>query len=95
MAWQLPPSSLFLAAGQAVQLSITFGDAWVGPQFFTAKEDQQSGGDPEAIKILVIQWQGTAKIPAGFNPPKWQYYYGIANNNNSDIWFHIEGGAVT
>ena len=95
MAFSTPQSGLFLAAGQANQFSISFGTNWPGPQFFTAREDRHSGGNPAAQKILLLQWQGTGLTPRGLGPPEVDLFCGVANNNDSDIWFHFEGGGVT
>jgi hypothetical protein len=93
MAWSTAPSSFFLAAGQANQISFSFGDAWAGPQYATVRLDFQQGGTSGDPKILVVQWQGTATEPAGLGGGSKLYYVlGVNNASDSNIWFHLEGG---
>jgi hypothetical protein len=94
MPWSTAPSSLFLAAGQANQIAFGFADVWAGPQYATAKLDRAEGGTAGGLKILVVQWQGTAtdgNVALGL-PPKSYYLLGVNNTSDSNIWFHLEGG---
>src|SRR6202011_551320 len=70
MPWSTAPSSLFLAAGQANQIAFGFADVWAGPQYATAKLDHAEGGTSGGLKILVVQWQGTATESAFGLPSK-------------------------
>jgi hypothetical protein len=94
MPWSTAPSSLFLAAGQANQIAFGFADVWAGPQYATAKLDHAEGGTSGGLKILVVQWQGTATESAFGLPSKSKSYYllGVNNASDSNIWFHLEGG---
>jgi hypothetical protein len=94
MPWSTAPSSLYLAAGQANQIAFGFADVWAGPQYATAKLDRAEGGTVGGLKILVVQWQGTAtdgNVALGL-PPKSYYLLGVNNTSDSNIWFHLEGG---
>lgn len=91
MSWSTSPSSFFLAAGQANQISFSFGDAWAGPQYATVKLDLQQGGTAGGLKILVVQWQGTANEGTA-GGSKSYYVLGVNNASDSNIWFHLEGG---
>jgi hypothetical protein len=94
MAWHT--GTFFLSANSAVQFSVYFGTSWPGPQFIVPKLESQQGGDPASPKILVLQWLGTATEPVGLlGGHHHNYYVGIHNTSDSNIWFHLEGGGVT
>lgn len=93
MSWKTNPKTYFLAAGQANQLSVSFGDKWIGPQAIQGLHDQFGAGGSGA-QILVMQWNGVANEAQFGGPSKVYYVCGVQNAGNVDVWFHLEGGGA-
>ena len=93
MPWKTNPKTLFLKAGEAKQIAVSFGDNWIGPQFMQALHDEFSSGGSGA-QILVMQWHGVANEVVFGGPSKKYYVCGVHNAGNTDVSFHLEGGNV-
>lgn len=93
MSWSTPQSGLFVAHGQAVQVTYDFGGTYRGPQYTVAKLDRSSGGSSGEDKFLIVQWNAVVNRPTfgGY----WYYALGVSNPSSSDVWYHLEGGGIT
>jgi hypothetical protein len=94
MSWKTAPKTYFLKAGQANQLSVTFDDKWIGPQYIQAVADLYLDYYGPT-RILLVQWQGVATEVVFDQPTKIYYVCGVQNATTSDVWFHLEGGTIS